>query len=1101
MIKEEWKNLFHNKILLAVVLVIALIPAIYAGLFLASMWDPYGNVDKLPVAVVNEDQPVKYQDATLSVGDELVKKLREDGSMDFHFVGQRTAEEGLQNGTYYMVITIPENFSADAATVMEEHPRQMCLDYETNPGTNYIASKLSETALEKIRSGITEEVTRTYTEVIFDQIQDAGDGMEQAADGARQLQDGAKEASRGSSTITENLRKLADSTLTFRDGSKELTQGLEVYTEGVAQVHEGAGQLDEGVRTLTGKLPELLDGAKELREGTEAYTAGVSQLNQHSEELTAGSGRIVEGTQALQEGADSLARGVQEYVAGVGQLTDGLLGTEQTMGYLEGADALTVGLLGDGTKENPGYLAGVERLAQGASSLEVLKNLGKVSGAVTKMSKSVSGDGEATLEKGTQSLMAGLKTIRDQAASLENTVRADGLKEMNKSLQDVGEGIDRAAEGMEEASKEMETSAEQLADASKVCGVVSENLQSLTGIEESQQQCEDVTAAMAAQGNEKLGQANEQIQSGQNAMETAVQQIRQICAEGQEETVTVSRDTLEQLADSLEGAETGMTGVEEINTEDSLSQVQEIFGQLAQQLQTAEQSSAQANEKLSELAGDLGDKAQSLVNRASKMKGARQQMEKGAAGIPAKVPEESLKELTQGLDRAYQASCEVSQGTKQLGEGLKELEQGTQSFPQAAEGIQELIQGFDLLTQNDAVLLEGARSLQNAGETVRTGASQLRDNGEVLLSGTSQAAEGIQALATGAGQLNAGVKSYTSGIQKLDQNSGKLNDGAQALASGADTLSTGAQQLADGTSSLYAGTRELDGNSSSLLEGASRLTDGSEQIHTGEKQLAEGSGQLGTGLKKLEDGSGTLAASLSDGASQVKEKKAKSQNIKMISDPVTDKETKITKVPNNGHAMAPYMMSVGLWVGSLAFCLMYPLTTYKGKLKSGTAWWASKASVLGVLALLQGALVILLLHIFDGFIPVQMGKAIAFSCLASVAFTSITYFFNVFLGKVGSFLMLIFMVVQLAGSAGTYPVEVSPSFVAKIHSLVPFTYTVDAFRSVICGGESIQEPVLVMAGITIVFTILTLLLFRYRAEKIRKGETMIYDFLEEKGLA
>ena len=97
--------------------------------------------------------------------------------------------------------------------------------------------------------------------------------------------------------------------------------------------------------------------------------------------------------------------------------------------------------------------------------------------------------------------------------------------------------------------------------------------------------------------------------------------------------------------------------------------------------------------------------------------------------------------------------------------------------------------------------------------------------------------------------------------------------------------------------------------------------------------------------------------------------------------------------------------------------------------------------------------------------------------------------------------MLIFMVVQLAGSAGTYPVEVSPSFVAKIHSLVPFTYTVDAFRSVICGGESIQEPVLVMAGITIVFTILTLLLFRYRAEKIRKGETMIYDFLEEKGLA
>ena len=62
----------------------------------------------------------------------------------------------------------------------------------------------------------------------------------------------------------------------------------------------------------------------------------------------------------------------------------------------------------------------------------------------------------------------------------------------------------------------------------------------------------------------------------------------------------------------------------------------------------------------------------------------------------------------------------------------------------------------------------------------------------------------------------------------------------------------------------------------------------------------------------------------------------------------------MTTVENNGHAMAPYMMSVGLWVGCLAFCLMYPLTEYKGKLKSGFAWWASKASVLYPVAVLQG---------------------------------------------------------------------------------------------------------------------------------------------------
>ena len=233
----------------------------------------------------------------------------------------------------------------------------------------------------------------------------------------------------------------------------------------------------------------------------------------------------------------------------------------------------------------------------------------------------------------------------------------------------------------------------------------------------------------------------------------------------------------------------------------------------------------------------------------------------------------------------------------------------------------------------------------------------------------------------------------------------------------------------------------------------------------------------------------------------VKENKAEDVNYEMIAAPVDDDEAKMTEVPNNGHAMAPYMMSVGLWVGALAFCLMYPLTKYNGKLKSGFAWWGSKASVLYPLANLQGILVIFLLHVFDGFTPAQMGKAVAFACLTSVAFTSIMYFFNISLGKVGSFLMLVFMVIQLAGSAGTYPVQLSPAFVSKIHAWVPFTYSVDAFRSVICAGESIQTPVIVMCVITIVFTILTIIEFQFRTRRIKAGKPIFHDFLEEKGLA
>ena len=114
---------------------------------------------------------------------------------------------------------------------------------------------------------------------------------------------------------------------------------------------------------------------------------------------------------------------------------------------------------------------------------------------------------------------------------------------------------------------------------------------------------------------------------------------------------------------------------------------------------------------------------------------------------------------------------------------------------------------------------------------------------------------------------------------------------------------------------------------------------------------------------------------------------------------------------------------------------------------------------------------------------------------------SVMYFFTNTFGKVGSFLMLVFMVIQLAGSVGTYPLELSGSFVPYLHDWVPFTYTVEAFRSTISGGESIQEAVIFLTVLWIVFTLLTILEFQIRTLKMKRGKRTLDNWLEEKGLA
>ena len=997
MLKQEWKSLFHNKILLLVVIVIALIPAIYAGLFLASMWDPYGNVDKLPVAIVNEDEPAEYGDTTLTVGDQLVDNLKENDSLAFNFVDADVAKEGLKNGTYYMVITIPKNFSANAATVMDDQPEKMILNYETNPGTNYIASKLSETALGKIKTSIREEVTKTYTEAIFDQIGTAGDGMQEAADGAKKIKDGMDDASDGNKKITDNLKVLADSTLTFKEGSEELTEGLKSYTDGVAQVNDGAKQLDDGVSTLTASLPTLTNGVDRLNSGVKEYTDGVATLNSNSEALNSGSKQLAEGSEQLKEGAATLNSGTQTYVAGVNQLSGGLLGVNGANGYITGVNSLTTGLLG--SDQSAGYIDGVEQLATGAKQLSGLTGIGQVYAGIVNLNNAVSGvNTEGTLQNGTAALKAGIKQIQDQVSALQNTTSAEGLKKLSA-------GLSSAKTGMENASAASTKAAE-------ISGQVESSIEALPGrLSTALGSYMDVVNAAVADGNSKIAKANEQITAANDKLknvQSVADQLTALSANAAEDgTVQVPAETLKSLANTLSNAQGGASIVDSVSADTYTAKAAAVTKGINDQLSASQTSLNTAKAGLEKIASGLNDGAKQLAD--------------GASAIPSDIPSEPVQALSDGLAQVYAGATKVDTGVGQV--------------------------------------------------------------------------------AAGAQTLNTGLTAYTAGVSTLNSNSAALTSGTQQLADGAKTLGSGATTLANGTSTLYNGTKTLVANNSKLNSGAAQLTDGAGQIRDGSSQLYDGSKELGDGLKKLDDGSDTLQSSLADGAETVKENKAEDVNYEMIAAPVDDDEAKMTEVPNNGHAMAPYMMSVGLWVGALAFCLMYPLTKYNGKLKSGFAWWGSKASVLYPLAILQGILVIFLLHVFDGFTPAQMGKAVAFACLTSVAFTSIMYFFNISLGKVGSFLMLVFMVIQLAGSAGTYPVQLSPAFVSKIHAWVPFTYSVDAFRSVICAGESIRTPVIVMCVITIVFTILTIIEFQFRTRRIKAGKSIFHDFLEEKGLA
>lgn len=861
MIKQEWAYLRKNKILLLVFLAIIAIPTIYTTLFLGSMWDPYGKVDHLPVAIVNEDKPVTYNDETLEVGNEMVDSLKDNDSLDFHFVSSKEAKDGLKNGTYYMVITIPEDFSANASTVLDEHPRKMVLDYETNPGTNYIASKLSETALNKIRTSVADTVTKTYTETVFDQIVTVGEGMTEASDGAGQLADGAIQLADGNNTITTNLNVLANSSLTFKDGADTLHVGLKKYTDGVAQLDDGSKKLKDGLSTLNN--------------GASALASGVSQLSSGSSSLAAGLNQYTSGVSTAQAGADTLDKSSISLTAGVTALKTGV-------------DTLV-------SKNNA--------LNQGVAAIS--NGLGNIISEIDQMSASTP---ETTTEVSTQ-------PIDTSSASANVSAASDAL------------------------------------------GTASSNNQALISAIENSSLSEEEKSSLKALAN-----------NTQTSIDTA------------SSNVSATKDSISTLPTSTSSSA------------------------------TTTQSESASSDALSTLKGQL-----------TLMKNQIDDKQKGlAAGI-----------------QAYTA-------------GVGEIQKG----------------------------LNGDGSLKNPG-----------------------LANGIKAYTNGVSTLNTGLTTLNNNSSSLTSGAGQLNSGLTSLNKQTPVLTSGVSQLSNGSAQLYAGTGKLTANSAALISGSSQLSDGAGKISDGTAALADGSSTLGDGISQVKDGADTLASSLADGADEVTSIHADEETTDMFSSPVEDNGSKLTNVKNNGHGMAPYMMSVALWVAGIAFSIMYPLTKYHDQLKSGFSWWASKASVLVILSIADALLMIGCLHFFNGFAPKEMGKTMLVASFASLAFMSIMYFFNAALGKVGSFLMLIYMVVQLAGSAGTYPVELSGSFVPSIHSFLPFTYTVDAFRSTIAGGASIMPCMIMLILITLVFSILTVLLFERRAHKIKAGKPTLTDLLEKLGLA
>ncbi|MGQ0439322.1 YhgE/Pip domain-containing protein, partial [Bacillus sp. B-TM1] len=149
LIFKDWKAMWHHKHGRIALIFLLIVPLIYSGFFLAGYWDPYGRLDKLPVAIVNLDKGAAMDEKTIRAGDDFVKNLKENKELAFHFVSEKNADEGLKEDKYYMLlsflhVTSQHHYLHHSTLVLSLETLKRHLLYKMEEGINTFGVKLNE---------------------------------------------------------------------------------------------------------------------------------------------------------------------------------------------------------------------------------------------------------------------------------------------------------------------------------------------------------------------------------------------------------------------------------------------------------------------------------------------------------------------------------------------------------------------------------------------------------------------------------------------------------------------------------------------------------------------------------------------------------------------------------------------------------------------------------------------------------------------------------------------------------------------------------------------------------------------------------------------
>lgn len=535
-------------------------------------------------------------------------------------------------------------------------------------------------------------------------------------------------------------------------------------------------------------------------------------------------------------------------------------------------------------------------------------------------------------------------------------------------------------------------------------------------------------------------------------------------------------DSLDKVSDAssqlLDGSKSLTSGIKEIS--DGTSKLNTSYSEFDNGVNSAYDGSKSLQSGISQVNSGVD----TLNTGSSTLNNAISQINSGVDELSAKGSD-GIKSLSDGINA-------VDKGAENLNTGISAYVDGTTAL---ANGATAYVNGTNALLGNVETYINSVNQSNTQISALLTELAKLKNSSDPNVKGLALKAQEVidsnaaQNLATAGSQIKAGKAQLTASNSAITTGATQLLNSGDTLKVGSNSLYAGTHQLAQGSASLgqitsgitnlksaltqvQTGTKSLQAGVGTLKIGTTKLLDGSNSLQNGLATLSNSSAQIKSALNTLDNGTTSAyngSTKLTSGLQEFNTEINKNiettnndlQKLSGIEDfaenPVEFKTEAYGEVNSYGIAFTPLFLCIGLWVGAL---MCYVVLYYDQKHRFGILDHNSKNKFIQnivyiAIGAVQGVIVGALLKLGLGYEVQNIGLYYFASILIGITFTSIIQFLIRNFGDVGKFLALIILVLQLAASGGTFPIETIDKGFQAVTPYLPMTYSIKLLREIL----------------------------------------------------